>query len=57
MVAKAVKRMTRAAVNQVYQPGDLVLVWREKQVEHRMGEYVGPYIVIVHDMMSKNVLV
>ena len=32
-------------------------MWREKKVEHRIGEYVGQYSVIVNDMMSKNVLV
>ncbi len=29
-------------LQQPYDPGDQVLVWREKVVNHRIGEWVGP---------------
>lgn len=35
------------------QPGDKVLVWREKLVNNRIGEWVGPYSVITADYSSK----
>ena len=40
-----------------YAPGDKVLVWREKVIENRIGEWLGPYTVVTHDAQSKIVLV
>ena len=42
----ALKRKTPAAADRIYQPSDKVIVWRERQVEHRTGEYLGPYIFL-----------
>ena len=36
-------------------PGDQVLVWREKVVNHRIGEWIGPFTVLVMDA-SKNLV-
>lgn len=45
-------RLQRALRNHVppaahisYQPGDRVLVWREKLLANRIGEWVGPYTI------------
>ena len=35
------------ATVRTYQPGDKLLVWREKIVENRTGEWLGPYTVII----------
>ena len=43
--------------DQVNQHGDLVLVWRESQIENRKGKLVVPYTVIAVDSIHKNVLV
>ena len=56
-VNRALKHNTPAATNRVYQPGDEVLVWREKLVENRIGEWVGPYTVKSFDERSRIVLV
>lgn len=32
-----------------YQPGDKVLVWKEKQVQNRIGEWLGPFLVVSCD--------
>lgn len=48
---------TPAAANQSYEPGDQVLVWRERQVEHRIGEWVGPFVVIGTDISAKKAFV
>ena len=53
----ALKRETSAAADRVYQPGDQVVLWHEKQVKHRIGEFVGPYTVVAYDLITKTVLV
>ena len=52
----ALKRKIPAAADQVYQSWDLVLAWREKQVENRKEKFVCPYAVIAVDPIHKNVL-
>ena len=56
-VNRALKHNTPNANVRIYQPGDEVLVWREKLVENRIGEWVGPYIVKSYDERSRIVLV
>ena len=53
----ALERKTFAVADRIYQPGDKVLIWREKQIEHQIGEYFGPYTVISYDSITKTVLV
>ena len=45
------------ATDHGYEPCDEVLVWREKQVEHRIGEWLGPYTVVTSDVASKAVAI
>ena len=54
---RALKRNTLPAINRVYQPRDEVLIWREKIVENRIGEWLGPHIVRSFDKKSYIVLV
>ena len=56
-IHRALKHNTPSANVHVYQPGDEVLVWREKLVENRIGEWTGPYIVKSYDESSRIVLV
>ena len=44
-IIRALKHNTPSATDRVYKPGDKVLVWREKLVENRIGEWIGPYTV------------
>lgn len=39
--------------NHVYQPGEQEIVWREKQVNSRIGEWVGPFTVLSMDESRK----
>ena len=50
---RAMKHNSPPSSDQTYQPGDDVLVWREKQVENRIGEWLGPYKVVAVDVTSK----
>ena len=36
---------------------DDVQVWREKQVENRIGEWIGPFTVVTTDSRAKIVVV
>ena len=56
-VRRALHHATPGAAMQVYQTGDQVLVWREKQVEHRIGEWIGPFPVLAVDKDRKLVFV
>ena len=56
-VKRALHHATPNAVHQTYQPGDQVLVWREKQVESRIGEWIGPLTVVAVDFEQKQVFV
>lgn len=40
-----------------YQPGDKVLVWREKLIANRIGEWLGPFIVDSVDYIKKLVYI
>ena len=56
-VKPALRHHTPQAADIVYQPGDKALVWREKLIESRIGEWVGPYIVRSYDAAARIVLV
>ena len=46
---RAIKHQSPKMHNYTYSPGDKVLVWREKIVNNRIGEFIGPFIVCQHD--------
>ncbi len=52
-VRRALVHQTPQATNVTYQPGNKVLVRREKLVENRIGEWVCPYICTSFDAGSK----
>ena len=54
---RALKHNAPDAADRVFEPGQLVLVWREKIVNNRIGEWLGPYQVISMDHHTKIVLV
>ena len=56
-IQRALRHNTPPATDRDYTPGDQVLVWREKKVENRIGEWVGPYTVISYDSEAKIVMV
>ena len=56
-INRALQRRTPAAADRSYKPGDHVLVWREKLVESRIGEWIGPFEVIGADESKKLVYV
>ncbi len=56
-IRRAPQHQTPPATDLIYNPGDKVLVWREKVVENRIGELVGPYILVSVDAQAKIVLV
>ena len=56
-VKRALQHQTPQATDQIYQPDDKVLVWREKLVENRIGELIGPYTVCSYDAEALIVLV
>ena len=56
-IKTALNKSTLAAADRAYQPGDEVLVLREKQIENRKGKYIDPYMIIALDPTRKNVLV
>ena len=49
----ALNHQTPPATKRYYQTGDKVLIWREKQVENRIGQRVGPCIAVSTDEVSK----
>ena len=54
---RALKHKVPTAADTFYQPGDKVLVWREKIVESRIGEWLGPFEVLATDEEKKLVYV
>lgn len=44
-VSRSLKHSIPAAVDISYAPGDYVLLWHEKVMNHRIGELMGPYYV------------
>ena len=44
-VNRALKHKAASSTDSIFTPGDEVLVWREKIVNHRIGEWIGPFIV------------
>ena len=45
-VKRAIHHNAPPASDRVYQPGDKVLVWREKQFESGIGEWIGHSTVV-----------
>ena len=56
-VKRAKRHHTPSATDHVYQPGDQVLVWMEKQINNRIGTYRSPFTVLNFDADSKLVLI
>ena len=56
-VKRALHNKAPMATNRVHQTGDKVLLWREVQVENRIGDWLGPYTVVSFDPNSKIILV
>ena len=54
---RSIKYKTPSATDHVFVPADSVLVWRERIVNKRVGEFIGPFIVLAFDPLSKNVIV
>ena len=57
MVRRALHHNPLPATDQMYRPGDEVLVWREKRVENRIGEWLKPYTVVAVDSSQKMIAV
>lgn len=45
-VTRDIKHNTPEATSTIYNPGDRVLILCEKKVENRIGEWLGPYVVV-----------
>ena len=56
-IQRALRHNTPDAADRVFEPGQLVLVWREKVINNRIGEWLGPHQVVSMDHESKIVLV
>ena len=56
-VRRALTHQMPSAANHTYAPGDKVLVFREKVIENRIGEWQGPFTVMSYDQPTKTVLV
>lgn len=54
---RALHHAVQPASDRAYQPGDRVLVWREKQVNNRIGEWLGPLTVVSYQLEKKLVFV
>ena len=53
-VRRALEHSTPTASSCVYSPGDQVLVWQDRVVDSRIGEYVGPFTVLATDETKKS---
>lgn len=56
-VRRALRHSTPTASSRVYSPGDKVLVLRERVVENRVGEWIGPFTVLAADETKKIIFV
>ena len=56
-VARALKHATPSGVNNLYNPGDKGLIWRERIVNNRIGEWIGPFNVTSFDAAKRLVFV
>ena len=56
-INRALNHMVPKAANRSYQPGDKGLVWREKVVNSRSFEWLGPFSVSSFEPYKKLVLV
>ena len=56
-VARGLRHSVPLAANCAYDPGDQVLVWREKVVNHRIGEWIVPFLVLGMDAGKKIVYI
>lgn len=56
-IKRALKHNVPRAADIVYEVGQKVLVWREKAVNNRIGEWMGPYVVSGLDRDRKLVFV
>ena len=54
---RAIKHQSPKMQNYIYSPGDKVLIWREKIVNNRIGEFIGPFTLLHHDDRSKTVAI
>lgn len=55
LVEQALKHNIPAAADKYYHPGDQVLFWREKIVKTRIGECLGPFLIMRIDA-QKNIV-
>ena len=54
-IKRATIHTVPAAANRIFHAKDKVLVWREKQVEHRIEEWLDQFEEINHDQENKTV--
>lgn len=54
-VHRALRHQVPRSADALFQPGDKVLVWRERIVNNRIGECVGPHEVVTVDCSAKMV--
>ena len=57
LVQRALRHNASTATAHSYKTGAKLLVWREKQIENRIGEWVGSYTVMSYDAQAKLVFV
>ena len=53
MLNSAIKYQSQKMQSCTYSLGDKVSVWCEKIVNGRIGEFIGPFTVLLHDGRSK----
>ena len=56
-VRRALHHRVPSAADRFYQPGDKVLVWMERVVNHRIREWLGPFTVMSTDELGKLVYI
>ena len=49
---RAIKHQSPNMQRYMYPSGDKILVWSQKIVNNRIGEFIGPFIVLHHDECS-----
>ena len=52
-IRRELHHRTPSAADGFYQPGGKVLAWRENIVNHRIGEWLGPFTVLATDESKK----